>query len=350
VPALPPGVTYVQAVAGDAHTVARRNDGDVVAFGYNSRGECNIPTPPIGTRYIDFDAYYLRTVLRRSDGWVVSLGYSPSNLAVTPPLPAGQHYEDVAASGMFNVALRTDGTAVQWGSISTGPYYIPRPVLPFGVHFVAVDGGYSYTLARLSDGTVVTWGTGPFGEHRVPQPWPGTSVVQVSANFVQNLIRIGPTSTYTGFARGCAGTLPPARLVPRGTPFLGERQVVHVFDLPQNAGVHGTRVEPHRAGLARPARHAGLLPAHHRGCGGAADRPTRLRALLRRLRGSDRRTVGTAHRTWGGAPTVGSLGGQGLPLPCPIRHNVAAPSSPSVPAVEFRDLPAPPPGGERPRS
>ena len=125
---------------------------------------------------------------------------------------------------------------MEWGVIQPNvPGFVPMPTLPFGVHFVELDGGHYHTLARLSDGTVVTWGVMQQGEHRVPQPWPGTSVVQIAANFDSSLIRIGPPSTYVGFARGCAGTLPPARLVPRDTPFLGERQIVNVFDLPQNA-------------------------------------------------------------------------------------------------------------------
>ena len=38
VPALPGGLTYVEVAAGDGHTVARRSDGSVVAWGGNSYG------------------------------------------------------------------------------------------------------------------------------------------------------------------------------------------------------------------------------------------------------------------------------------------------------------------------
>ena len=48
-PALPGGLTYVEIAAGGHHTVARRSDGSVVAWGCNNYGQCNVPALPAGS-------------------------------------------------------------------------------------------------------------------------------------------------------------------------------------------------------------------------------------------------------------------------------------------------------------
>lgn len=61
---------------------------------------------------------------------------------------------------------------------------------------------------------------------------PNTSYVEISAASEIVTGRVGPTCTYVSFAQGCAGSLPPARLVPRDTPHLGKTLEVTLFDLP----------------------------------------------------------------------------------------------------------------------
>ena len=43
--------TYTHVVAGGYHTVLKRSDGVVVAYGSNSHGECDIPKLPDGLMY-----------------------------------------------------------------------------------------------------------------------------------------------------------------------------------------------------------------------------------------------------------------------------------------------------------
>jgi hypothetical protein len=43
---------------------------------------------------------------------------------------------------------------------------------------------------------------------------------------------VGPTSTYTGFAPGCAGSLPAGRIIPRDTPKLGHTLQLRLDRLP----------------------------------------------------------------------------------------------------------------------
>jgi alpha-tubulin suppressor-like RCC1 family protein len=54
--------------------VARRSDSSVVAWGDNSFGQCNVPALPPGLSYVEVAAGGLHTVARCSDGSVVAWG------------------------------------------------------------------------------------------------------------------------------------------------------------------------------------------------------------------------------------------------------------------------------------
>src|SRR5262245_54234235 len=66
----------VEVSAGGGHTVVRRSDGSVVAWGDNLDGQCNVPALPPGLSYVEVAAGGLHTVARRSDGSVVACGYN----------------------------------------------------------------------------------------------------------------------------------------------------------------------------------------------------------------------------------------------------------------------------------
>ena len=55
-PALPPGLSYVEVAGGGAVTVARRSDGSVVAWGNNQYGQCNLPALPPGLCFAQIPA------------------------------------------------------------------------------------------------------------------------------------------------------------------------------------------------------------------------------------------------------------------------------------------------------
>src|SRR5690606_18221887 len=63
---------FVEIAAGKAHTVARRADGSVVAWGQNMHGQCKVPALPPGLRYVEVAAGGRHSVARRSDGSVVA--------------------------------------------------------------------------------------------------------------------------------------------------------------------------------------------------------------------------------------------------------------------------------------
>jgi hypothetical protein len=234
VPALPAGLQYTGVALSSSHTVALRSDGQAVAFGGMWGGQ-NIPPLPPGQTYTQVDAAYTQTLLLRSDGAIVHMGDTLTGQANVPALPPGIVYTDLASSQFYNAALRSDGSAVAWGSTSS-TNWATHPPLPSGVYYVEADGGGYHTILRRSDGEVDVLGYIANQVMGVPPPLdPGTSYVEVSAN-AHNIsaARVGPTSTYVGFAAGCAGTMPATRLVPSDTPRIDATLRVRLFDLPQD--------------------------------------------------------------------------------------------------------------------
>lgn len=242
-PALPSSVVYQSFAIGSGHTVAVRSDGQAVAFGSSSFGATVIPPSPSGVIYTQADAGFGVSALLRSDGEIVSWGNTSfGGLAMhqTPPAPPGLRYVDIALSRSYTGAILSDGSFSWWGSVGSGTagswVWHSIPVLPHGVFYVEADSGTRNTMLRRSDGQIVLCGyLGVWDE--VPPLEPGTSYVEVSSNNDNHAARVGPTSLYVGVERGCSGSRPASRLVPRDTPRIDRTLEVTVFDLPHGVAV-----------------------------------------------------------------------------------------------------------------
>lgn len=132
---VPAGLIDATAVAGGYnHSIALREDGQVVAWGDNEFGQ----------------------------------GVVPSDLADVVAIAAGAG---------FNLALRADGTVRSWGSEGFG-YVVPSGLSDV----VSIAAGSNLALALKSDGTVVAWGGGgpvtnvPAGLSEVESIFAGTGV------------------------------------------------------------------------------------------------------------------------------------------------------------------------------
>ena len=110
-PALPPGLLYVEVSAGYWHSVALRSDGRVVAWGINNNGECNVPALPPGLAYVEVAAGGWHNVALRSDGSVVAWGGNTGGQCNVPALPPGLTYVEVAAGSEAAAARNVAATA-----------------------------------------------------------------------------------------------------------------------------------------------------------------------------------------------------------------------------------------------
>src|SRR5687768_6761928 len=86
---------FVEVAAGGYHTVARRSDGSVVAWGLGD--VCTVPALPAGLTFVEVAAGRSHMVARRSDGSVVAWGDNYLGQCNVLALPAGLAYVEVAA-------------------------------------------------------------------------------------------------------------------------------------------------------------------------------------------------------------------------------------------------------------
>lgn len=138
---------------GDEHTVAIRANGDVIATGDNSYGQCNISN---WHGIISVSAGNNHTVGLRSDGTVVATGdnsHGQCNVNGWYGIVA------VEASIDFTVGLRADGTVLATGNSSRGQY---RGVSEW-TDIDAISAGAAHTVG-IKYGRVEAVGENEFGQ------------------------------------------------------------------------------------------------------------------------------------------------------------------------------------------
>src|SRR5690349_13076354 len=85
------GRAFVEISAGQHHTVARRSDGSIAAWGFNRQLQCIVPALPSGLSYTAVEAggdhVGSHTAALRSDGALVAWGFNTSGQCNVPPLP-----------------------------------------------------------------------------------------------------------------------------------------------------------------------------------------------------------------------------------------------------------------------
>ncbi|MEV3905542.1 Ig-like domain-containing protein [Mycobacterium sp. NPDC050551] len=167
IPPPPTGLTYTEVEGGYYHTVLLRSDGTAVSVGNNAYGQGTIPELPPDVTYTDVAAGYLHTVLLRSDGTAVAVGDNAYGQTAIPELPPNVTYTDVAAGGFQTVLLRSDGTVVALGDNASGQTNVPA--LPPGMKYTGIAAGANHTVLLRSDGTAVAFGNNDYGQTAIPE-------------------------------------------------------------------------------------------------------------------------------------------------------------------------------------
>jgi alpha-tubulin suppressor-like RCC1 family protein len=114
-PVPPAGLHYESIAANDGNNVAVRSDGEAVLWGWQGMAPQFVPPPalPFGVSYVEAVGGNLQFALRRSDGEIVMCGnvggFSFGWLSVVPALEPGTSYLQVSASAE-NTAARVGPT------------------------------------------------------------------------------------------------------------------------------------------------------------------------------------------------------------------------------------------------
>jgi hypothetical protein len=133
----------VKAIAaGWYHTVALKDDGTLVAWGFNITGQTTVPAGLSGVKAIA--AGYGHTIALKEDGTVVAWGDSSLGQTTVPAGLSG--VIAIAAGSYYTVALKEDSTLVAWGDSALGQTAVPAGLS--GV--VAIAAGNGQTVALLN--------------------------------------------------------------------------------------------------------------------------------------------------------------------------------------------------------
>ena len=215
-----PGWTdIVQIAAGYSHTVGVKDNGTVVAVGWNDEGQCDVG----GWTGINQTAAGLHhTVGLKSDGTVVAVGLNDEGQCNVGNWTG---IIQVAAGAQHTVGLKTDGTVV-----AVGDNYYGECDVGGWTDIVQVAAGMGWhTVGLEDDGTVVAVGWNDDGQCNVGS-W--TDIVQVSANYNHTVglksdgtvVAVGDNSegqcnvgTWTGITRVAAGSFHTVGLEDDGT-------------------------------------------------------------------------------------------------------------------------------------
>lgn len=175
---VPIGLTNVVGIAtGEAHNLALRSDGTLVAWGDNSSNQTNVPAGL--SNVVAIAAGRQTSLALKSDGTVAAWGF---DFYFPTFVPAGlSNVVAIAGGWSHSLALRGDGTVVVWSSDDVNSGDFSATNVPTGLsNVVAIaTGGAHQCLALKSDGVVVGWGDDSSDQATPP---PGLSnVVAVAA-------------------------------------------------------------------------------------------------------------------------------------------------------------------------
>ena len=91
-PALPEGQSFLQVAEGNFHTAALTSGGQLLAWGYNDRSQCDVPALPDGQRFLQVAAGFTHTAALTSGGQLLAWGCKLDGRCVVPGLPEGQRW------------------------------------------------------------------------------------------------------------------------------------------------------------------------------------------------------------------------------------------------------------------
>ena len=169
VPPLPIGCRYIAVAACLEHTLFLRSDGQGVAMcGDGNVSECGRLPLLQNNSYVSADTGGHHCLLLRSDGEVIAFGHNGDGRCNVPVCPSGMWYTAVAAGLRHSLLIRSDGSAIAFGCNDLPPGHLQRCGSPCDVP--PLPAGLTYGNSNSADDSYFTqivpktaWKQSPFG-------------------------------------------------------------------------------------------------------------------------------------------------------------------------------------------
>jgi alpha-tubulin suppressor-like RCC1 family protein len=192
----PGGLSGVTAIAAGAyHTLALKSDGSVVAWGDNTFGQRSVPS---GLTTLSVSA----TIPANTTGLISTITLAAANAGIVPGMSvAGPGF----TVGMGAQVLTVVGTTVTLSVPNVNTVLTPAP-LTFSTGVVAIAAGYYHSVALKSNGTVVAWGDNTSGQ-----------VTGTPTTTAPNSATANPVAFLSGVTAIAAGDMHTVALIGDGT-------------------------------------------------------------------------------------------------------------------------------------
>ena len=163
----------IQVAAGGFHTLGLKNDGTVVALGYDALGQRDVGT---WTNLTQVAGGSYHTVGLEATGTVLAVGWNDYGQC---DVSGWTNIIQVAAGFGHTVGLKADGTVVAGGNNTYGQCDVSG-----WTNIIQVEAGWDHTVGLKSDGTVVAVGCEKEFDDDVSS-W--TDIIQVAAGIRHTL-------------------------------------------------------------------------------------------------------------------------------------------------------------------
>jgi hypothetical protein len=145
-----PNTDFVAIAAGSNHSLGLKQNGSIVAWGYNYSGQCDVPSPNTGFKAIAAGSDH--SLGLKTDGSIVAWGWNRFGQCDVPAPNTG--FKAIAAGSDHSLGLKQNGSIVAWGWNGSGQCDVPAP----NTGFKAIAAGYSHSLGLKQDGSIAAWG------------------------------------------------------------------------------------------------------------------------------------------------------------------------------------------------
>ena len=156
--------------ANYGHSIAIKNNGEIIATGANDFGQCDVEN---WSNIISVSAGWEHSVGLCDDGSVIATGSTQKHIEDWDNIVA------IAAGGFHTIGLKSDGTVVAVGSNSEGQCNVEN-----WKNIISISAGQRHTVGLCSDGTVVATGYNENGQCDV-EDW--QNVVFISATMYRTV-------------------------------------------------------------------------------------------------------------------------------------------------------------------